>query len=154
MKTCGWPNLTLPGPARLSVPLYSAGCSVTPPCPPPPRVPWTPPCLVSDPFPTQPSPCQQIIVRRNSLCFPLPGNGPSTPSSSPDGKEDGPEPCPGADPDVPGTDGANSASVVGETGSRDMGWELVWRLREGSRKGERSEMGMGNPSFLLIFFFC
>ncbi|XP_007104323.1 oxysterols receptor LXR-beta isoform X2 [Physeter macrocephalus] len=48
----------------------------------------------------------------SSLDTPLPGNGPSTPSSSPDGKEDGPEPCPGADPDVPGTDGANSASVV------------------------------------------
>ncbi|KAJ8789760.1 hypothetical protein J1605_021718 [Eschrichtius robustus] len=48
----------------------------------------------------------------SSLDTPLPGNGPSTPSSSPDGKEDGSEPCPGADPDVPGTDGANSASVV------------------------------------------
>eukprot|EP00069_Balaena_mysticetus_P022087 bmy_14007T0 len=48
----------------------------------------------------------------SSLDTPLPGNGPSTPSSSPDGKEDGSEPCPGADPDVPGTNGANSASVV------------------------------------------
>ena len=51
-ETWGWPNLTLPGPTRFSVPLYSAGCSVTPPCPLPPPVPWTPPCLVSDPFPS------------------------------------------------------------------------------------------------------
>uniref|UniRef100_A0A8B9Y2D4 Nuclear receptor subfamily 1 group H member 2 n=1 Tax=Bos mutus grunniens TaxID=30521 RepID=A0A8B9Y2D4_BOSMU len=43
----------------------------------------------------------QVIVSRNSLCL-LPGNGPSTPSSSPGGKEDGPEPCPGgAAPDEP-----------------------------------------------------
>ncbi|KAF4011351.1 hypothetical protein G4228_001824 [Cervus hanglu yarkandensis] len=49
----------------------------------------------------------------NSVDTPLPGNGPSTPSSSPGGKEDGPEPCPGgADPDAPSTDGAASASVV------------------------------------------
>ncbi|CAI9161255.1 unnamed protein product [Rangifer tarandus platyrhynchus] len=49
----------------------------------------------------------------NSVDTPLPGNGPSTPSSSPGGKEDGPEPCPGgADPDAPSTDGADSASVV------------------------------------------
>ena len=157
IETCGWLTLTFPGPTRLSAPLYPAGCSVTPPCPPLPRIPWTPPCLVSDP----PSPRQlfshQIIGSLNSLCLPLPGNGPSTPSSSPGGKEDGPEPRPaGADPDAPSTDGADSASVVGEIGSRDMGWELVWRPIEESREREREiRNGDGQPQRLAdFFFFC
>lgn len=51
IRTWGWPNLSLPGPTRLSVPPYSAGFSVTPPCPPPPPVLWTRPCLVSELLP-------------------------------------------------------------------------------------------------------
>lgn len=65
--SCGWPNLTLPGPTRLSVPLYCAGCSVTPPCPPLPRVPRTPPCLVSDPLP---SPAPQSHTSQEKLTVP------------------------------------------------------------------------------------
>ena len=34
-----------------------------------------------------------------------------------------------------------------------MGWELIRRLREESRRRERSEMGMASPSVLLIFYF-
>lgn len=76
MKTCGWPNLTLPGPARLSVPLYSAGCSVTPPCPPPPRVPWTSPCLVSDPFPNPAIPLPADYCQEKLTMLPSPRKWP------------------------------------------------------------------------------
>ncbi|XP_048185315.1 oxysterols receptor LXR-beta [Perognathus longimembris pacificus] len=59
----------------------------------------------------------------SSLDTPLPGNvppQPSTSSSSPAIKQEGPEPWPeGPDPDFPGTDGAGSACIVGDTEPKD-----------------------------------
>lgn len=98
----------------------------------------------------------------SSLDTPLPGgNGPlqpSTLSSSSDGKEDGPEPLPGgADPDVPSTDGAGSASVVGEMAPRhtDWGWYggLRWDLgREKEQKRGRAAL-VPLPGILATSYF-
>lgn len=87
------------------------------------------------------------------LCFS--GNAPpqpSTSSSSPTIKKEGPEPWPeGPDPDVPGSDGASSACIVGEMGPRVQDRELVWSW-EGTRQGrdEKQSREDGGSCFLFI----